>query len=51
MNFPKQTQKKFKLFEIIHALPKQCHEIVATYDGNLHNDFFLDHNLIKTSKF
>ena len=40
------NSKKFKLFQIIHALPKQWREIVATYDGNLNSVFLLDHNLI-----
>ena len=38
--------EKFKLFQIIHVLPKQWCEIVATYDGNLSNVFLMDHNLI-----
>ena len=39
------NNQKFKLFEIIHALPKQQHEIIATYDGNLSNVFLPDHNV------
>ena len=31
---------------MIHALPKQWHEIVATYDGNLNDGFLPGHNLI-----
>ena len=44
------NNEKFKLFQIIHALPKQWREIVATYDGNLSNVFFPDHNLIKKNQ-
>ena len=33
--------EKFKLFQIIYALPKQWRELVAMYDGNLSN-----HNLV-----
>ena len=44
------NSEKFKLFQIIHALPKHLREIVATYDGDLSNVFLLDHNLIKKLK-
>ena len=43
--FSLTNTKKFKLFQMIHALPKQCHKIVATYDGNLSNVSLPDHNL------
>ena len=33
------NSKKFKLFQIIHVLPKQWREIIATYGGNLSNFF------------
>ena len=44
--FSLTNNEKFKLFQIIHALPKLWREIVATYDGNLSNVFLPDHNLI-----
>ena len=40
------NSQKFKLFQVIHALPKQWHEIVAAYDGNLSDVFLPDNNLI-----
>ena len=49
--FSLTNTKKFKLFQMIHALPKQCHKIVATYDGNLSNVSLPDHNLNKKMKF
>ena len=48
--FPLTSNKKFKLFQIIHALLKQWREIVATYDDNLSNVFLPDHNLIKKNQ-
>ena len=41
-----RNSEKFKLFQVIHVLPKHWREIVATYDGNLSNVFLQDHNLI-----
>ena len=44
------NSKKFKLFQIIHVLPKQWCKIVVTYDGNLSNVFLSDYNLIKENQ-
>ena len=41
-----KNSEKFKLFQAIHALPKQWREIVASDDGNLSNLFLPDRNLI-----
>ena len=41
-----RNSKKFELFQVIHALPKQWHEIVATYDGDLSNVFLPNRNLV-----
>ena len=38
--FSLTNTEQIKLFQIIHAFPKQWREIVATYDGNLSNVFF-----------
>ena len=44
--FSLKNTEKFKLFQIIYALPKQWREIVATYDENFSNVFLPDQNLI-----
>ena len=44
--FSLKNTEKFKLFQIIYALPKQWREIVAKYDENLSNVFLPDQNLI-----
>ena len=44
--FPLTNSGKSKLLQIIHTLPKQWLEIVATFDGNLNNPFLPNCNLI-----
>ena len=44
--FSLTNNEKLQLFQIVHALPKQWREIVATYDGNLSNVFLPENNLI-----
>ena len=41
---------KFKWFQLIHALPRECKKAISMHDGNLENPLIHDHHLIKKNQ-
>ena len=42
---------KFKWFQLIHAFPRECKEVISSmHDGSLENLFIKDHYLIKKNQ-
>ena len=41
---------KFKLFQLIHALPREFKEAISVHDGSLENLLIQDHHLTKKNR-